>query len=456
MKYLFSAKHFFLCLVVVGSAAATLSAHAQQVKEQFIPILTFKVGPAGPLGIATNAGYIDYYNLINIRDGGINGVKLVWEECETERNVQKGIDCYEKLKSKGPTGASVVNPIATDIAYALLKRSAADKVPIMTGGYGRTDATDGSVFPYMFPIGTNYWNQNTAKIKYIGMRSGGIAKLNGKTIVNLYHGSAYGRETKEILDLQAQKYGFKVVHIEVTPPGTDQVAQWKQIVELKPHWVILRGIGAMNPAALMTAYKFGYPASRILGVTWAGAEEDVLPAGEAARGFITAATALSGKEFPVIREIQKYVYAKGKGEMAADMSRFGLTYYNRGVSGAILIVEAIRVAQGKFGKRPVTGEEVRWGIENMYLSDRRISQLGSFGLSQPLKLSCSNHEGGGSVRFQRWNGREWVPITNWIEGDYSLVRPLIEKSAAEYAKQEGITPRNCGSRSVEGESNKNS
>ena len=32
--------------------------------------------------------------------GGINGVKITWDECETEYNASKGVECYERLKKK--------------------------------------------------------------------------------------------------------------------------------------------------------------------------------------------------------------------------------------------------------------------------------------------------------------------------------------------------------------------
>lgn len=70
----------------------------------------------------------------------------------------------------------------------------------------------------------------------------------------------------------------------------------------------------------------------------------------------------------------------------------------------ILNVEAVRVAQEKFGKRPLTGEEVRWGFENIHLTDERLKELGAYGLVQPLKLSCEDHEGGGAVRFNSGMG----------------------------------------------------
>src|SRR5690606_12021034 len=124
---------------------------------------------------------------------------------------------------------------------------------------------------------------------------------------------------------------------------------------------------------------------RILGVWWAGAEEDVIPAGKAARGFITTAFTLSGRDFPVVRDILKYVYGSGANS-GFDAARVGTTYYNRGLSASMLMIEAMRTAQARFGKRPLTGEEIRWGMENMKLTDRRIHDIGGFGLLQPLEL----------------------------------------------------------------------
>ncbi len=444
-----------VAVIVSMFAVWAHAAEKTKAKEQYFPVLTFKTGSAAPLGISTFYGYVDYWEMLNKRDGGVNGIKLTWGECETERKVERGLECYEKMKALGPTGATAMSPGATDLTYALLKRATADKIPLMTQGYGRTDTADGSVFPYVFPIGTHYWSQSTVKIKYIGMRLGGMDKLKGKKIVNLYHGSGYGKETMEILDIQAQKYGFKVIHIEVPLPGTEQDAQWKQIVEMKPDWVILRGIGSMNAVALKTAHKYGWPASRILGVWWSGAEEDVIPAGDAARGFITTAFTLPGRDFPVVRDILKYVYGGG-GKNGFDPAGVGSTYYNRGLSAAMLMIEAMRAAQAHFGVRPLTGEEMRWGIENMQLTDRRINDIGAFGLLQPLKLTCANHEGGGAVRFQRWNGKEWTPITGWIMSDQELVRPLVEKSAHEYAAKEGVRPRDCKKVTAEFDANRRS
>jgi branched-chain amino acid transport system substrate-binding protein len=126
-----------------------------------------------------------------------------------------------------------------------------------------------------------------------------------------------------------------------------------------------------------------------------------------------------------------------------DANRIGSVYYNRGIVHGIITAEAIRTAQDKFGRKPLTGEQVRWGIEHLALDARRLEQLGAAGLMQPLKVSCLDHEGGGAVRFQQWDGARWKVISDWIASDQSIVRPMIEESAAKYAKENKITPRDC-------------
>ena len=432
---------------LLGAAAFAVAGTAYSQNEQFIPMNGYWVGPYAAGGSGIFGGFIDYVNMVNARDGGVNGVKITYEKCETEYNNARGVECYERTKKRGPTGASLVHPLSTGITYSLIDKGTADHIPIVSIGYGRTDASDGRVFPWVFPLITNYWSQNTAKIKFIGMKEGGMDKLKGRKIVNIYHDSAYGKETIPVLDVQAKKYGFEVSHIPVAHPGNEQQAQWLQVRQIKPDWVILRGWGVMNPVALKTAARIGFPRDKIIGVWWSGAEEDVIPAGDAAKGYIAAGFNVSGANYPVIKEIEKHVYAKGKGEME-DRSRVGSIYYNRGVVFAILTTEAVRTAQERYGKgKPMTGEQVRWGLENLKIDNKRLKELGATGFMQALKVSCMDHEGGGQVKFQQWDGRKWNVITDWIPSDQSIVRPMIEESAAKYAKEKGITPRDCSKES---------
>ena len=429
-----------LLSLVAASLVLTPFAATQAQNEQFIPALVYRTGPYAAGGSGFWGGMEDYMELLNIRDGGLGGVTLTWEECETAYNSDRGVECYERLKGNGPTGASIVHPLSTGITYRLIERATADKIPLISMGYGRTDATNGKVFPYVFPLVTNYWSQNTAKIKYIGMKEGGMGNLKGKKIANLYHESSYGKETIPVLDKQAEIYGFEVRHYPVPHPGLDQKATWLQIARrYKPDWVILRGWGVMNPTALKEAARVGFPATQIVGVWWSGAEEDVIPAGKAAVGYVAAGFHPSGADFPVIQEILDKVHGAGKGHISPQ--RVGTIYYNRGLIAGILTVEAIRTAQGKFGNKPLTGEQIRWGIENLDVTEEGIKELGAEGLMSPLKVSCADHEGGGKVKFLEWTGTQWKEVTDWIETDKSIVNPMIQANSSKYAKEKGITPR---------------
>ena len=96
-----------LSLAAAGVLTAPVTA-VQAQNEQFIPYPIYRVGPyaAGGTGIA--GGFFDYLSLVNT-NGGVNGVTITWEECEFGYNSDRGVECYERLKGKGPTGGSMIH-----------------------------------------------------------------------------------------------------------------------------------------------------------------------------------------------------------------------------------------------------------------------------------------------------------------------------------------------------------
>jgi branched-chain amino acid transport system substrate-binding protein len=408
---------------------------------QFLPVLSYREGAARFVQVPQANGFIDYLTLLNERDGGINGVPLVWEECETVYDVARGVECYERLKSKGPTGAAAVHPLSTPLTYALLERATRDQIPLITVGGGRADTAEGRVFPYVFPLPINWWSQSTAKLRFIGQRVGGMDQLKGLKIAHVYYDADFGRETMPILDHQAARYGFTVQHLPVPPPGLDQQATWLRVKVFQPDWVILRTFGVMTPTALKAAAQVGFPRDKIVGPHPTCSEPDVGPAGEAAIGFICAIWWGTGRHFPLIQEVLQYVYARGKG--AGPEREVGTTRWNLGLLRALLMTEGIRTAMRQFGHQPLTGAQVQWGLEHLSLTLAYLKELGAEGLLSPVTLSCRDHEGGGGVKFQQWDGKQWVVLTDWIATDQALVRPLVEAAAAKYAQEKGITPRDC-------------
>jgi branched-chain amino acid transport system substrate-binding protein len=409
--------------------------------EQFLPVLSFREGAQRFVGIPLADGYIAYLTLLNERDGGIHGVTLVWEECETVCDVPRSVACYERLKSKGPTGATAIHPLSTPLTYARLEQATRDQIPLITSGFGRSDTADGRVFPYVFPAPITYWSQNTAKLRFLGQRVGGLAQLKGRTIAQVFIDNDLGRETLPMLDTQAAQYGFTVQHLPVPLPGLEQQATWLRVKVAQPDWVLLQTFGVSTPTALKAAAQGGFPRDTIVGFHPTCAEQEMVQAGEAAIGYICAIWHGTGTHFPLIQDMLKLVYARGKGP--GPEGDVGTGPWMRGMLRGLLTTEAIRTAMRHFGHQPLTGAQVQWGLEHLSLTAAYIKELGAEGLLPPITLSCRDHEGGGGVKFQQWDGTQWKAITDWMASDQALVRPLVEASAAKYAQEQGITPRDC-------------
>ena len=412
---------------------------AEQV--QYFPIFVFRTGPFAPSGIPAANAARDFALLIEKRDGGINGVKAVYEECETQYNTKLGIECYEKLKGKGSTGATIINPASTGLTYQLIPKASVDKIPIMTMGYGRTAAADGRVFKWVFNFPTTYWSQASAFVRYIGQESGGLDRLAGKSIALIYHNSAYGKEPIPVLEALSEKYGFELRLIAVDHPGQEQKAAWLQVRRFQPDWILLWGFGVMNQVAIKEAAANGFPMERMLGVWWSGTESDVVPAGDDAIGYKAGTFHAPGSDFPLFQDIVKYVYDGDFEE--ARRNHWGEILYNRTILNYVYGAEAVRTAMARWGNKAMTGEQVRWGLENLNVTEERFAELGLEGFAKELKVSCEDHESGGSVLIQQWDGSKWNLITDWIEPMRDVVRPMIEKAAAAYAKENNITLRDC-------------
>jgi branched-chain amino acid transport system substrate-binding protein len=430
--------------VAAGGLSALAGPLLAQGGEQFLPSLVYRTGPYAPNGIPFANGVADYWTLVNERDGGINGVKIVYEECETGYATDKGVECYERLKGKGPTGAGYVSPLSTGITFALTEKAPGDKLPLLTTGYGRSESRDGSVFAWNFIAVGSYWTAADIAVQHIAKELGGFDKLSGKKITLVYHDSPYGKEPIPALEVRAKKHGFIYRGVPVTHPGVEQKSQWLSIRQDRPDYVLLWGWGVMNSTSVIEAAAVGYPRDKMIGVWWSGAEPDVTPAGEKAVGYKALMLQHPAGKFAVHADLDKYVVSKGKSVAKDDYAQ---VLYNRGLINSMLGVEAIRTAQGKFGKKPLTGEQVRWGFENLNLTEARIKELGFEGMLKPMKFSCQDHQGADQGRVQQWDGKAWKIISDYYTADDSLLAPMVKEAAAKYAKDKNIAPRDCAKES---------
>jgi branched-chain amino acid transport system substrate-binding protein len=420
--------------------APTVTPALAQDKTIFVPLLVYRTGPYAPNGIPSANGFNDYFNLLNARDGGINGVKIAFEECEMQYDTKQAIECYERLKAKHPV---LVNPFSTGVTYQLIPKAPVDKVVVHSAGYGMTASADGRWFPWVFNFPMTYWSQASAFIKYVGQQEGGMAKLKGKKIVHIYHNSPYGKEANPTLETLARQLGYELTLLAVDHPGQEQKATWLQVRRIQPDWIYISGWGVMNQVAVKEASAHGMKMDHVVGNWWTGTETDVVPAGDAAKGYKSMTFHAPGPGFPVHQDIFKHVYDKGKGAWGTDRAKVGEVLYNRTLINAMLNTEGVRTAMGRFGNKPLTGEQVRWGFENLNLTEQRLEQLGMKGLMRPLRVTCDNHEGNGLALVQQWDGKKWNIVSDWIEPMREVVRPKLEEAAVAEGKKLGYTMRDC-------------
>jgi branched-chain amino acid transport system substrate-binding protein len=429
-----------------ASAMLTSGAVMAQAKVQFFPSLTGRTGPVAPNATPFANGYADYMKLVNVR-GGINGVQTLVEECETAYATDRGVECYERLKGKHG-GATVFQPLSTGITFALTEKIPNDKIPMITSGYGRSDSADGGVFKWNFPLIGHYWVAGDVVLQQIAKLEGGFDKLRGKKIAVVYHDSPFGKEVLPIITERSKMHGFEMQLLPVPAPGVEQKAVWLQVRQQRPDYVIMQTWGVMTPTAIKEAVATGYPREKMFGTWWSGAEPDLRDVGAAAKGY-NAVMMQHGAEpqSAVVKEILDKVHAKGQGTGPKD--EVGSVLYMRGVVGAMLAVEGVRAAQERFGKgKVVTGEQARWGYENLNLTQAKLDALGFKGVMRPVSTSCADHMGSAWARVHTWDGSKFTWSSDWLQADEQIIKPMVRASADRYAAEKKIqrrTPQDCQS-----------
>ena len=419
-----------------------LSAGSQalaQAKEQFIPVLSYRTGPYAPNGTPWANGFVDYLKLVNSK-GGINGVKIAYEECETGYDTARSVECYERLKGKHG-GATVFQPLSTGITFALTEKIPGDKIPMITSGYGRSDSADGNVFKWNFPLIGHYWVAGDVLLQHIAKQAGGWDKLKGKKIAVGYHDSPFGKELLPIVQERAAMHGFTLQLLPIPAPGVEQKAIWLQIRQQRPDYVMLQTWGVMTATSIKEAIATGYPREKMFGTWWSGAEPDIKDIGAGAKGY-NAVMMQHGAEpqSAVAKEILAKVHDKGLG--TGPKTQVGEVLYMRGVVGAMLAVEGVRQAQEKYGKGKVmTGEQARWGYENLNLTQAKLDALGFKGVMRPVSTSCADHMGSAWARVHTWDGSKFVWASDWLQADEQIIKPLVKASADKYAAEKKLTRR---------------
>ncbi len=429
--------------LILGTAAVAMLSGAQIMSASaedtfYIPSLSYRTGPYAGGGVPIANGFSDYMTMLNERDGGIGGVKVVVEECETGYNSQKGVECYESTKGKNPL---VYNPMSTGITLQLVPKAPVDQIPVLSMGYGLSATAVGEKFPWGFNYPTTYWSQLSAILKYIDSKGG----IKGKKIGYIYLDVGYGREPLPLLEKLSKSMGFSVAKFPVAGKEMQsQSSHWLNVRKERPDWMIMWGWGAMNSTAIKEAVKIKFPLDHFIGNWWSGADADLGPVGEVGKGYLAANFSGIGTDFPAMQDVLKYVIDAGKSSQTTDRNQVGDVLYNRAVANAVIVAEAIMAAQKATGKKVINSVDMRAGLETFDLSVDRLKELGLDGFMAPIHASCKDHEGGGGIFVQQWNGSGWDKVSEPISPETSVIRPLLEESADKYiAEKPGWKTQSC-------------
>jgi branched-chain amino acid transport system substrate-binding protein len=360
----------------------------------------------------------DYAELLNQR-GGIEGHPIQVTVQDHGNEPQRGIDCYERLKREG---VIVFDFFSTPVSRAVLPRIMQDGNIMVQPLTGRGDAVDGEVFTNVFPLAPTYWGQAANIISYFKKQAGG--KLEGKKVAYLYLDTPFGREPMPVLEALKRIERFDLQTFPFPVPGNDQSAAFAQIRRFQPDWVVLWSFSPLNPITFREMQRNGIPLEKLVTVNWIN-EVDINNFGAAAaKGLKRSAVVSGGAEHPLVRDILRELYDKGKGngerKLVAD------SYYNTGLAVYSSVFEGVRLAIKSQGW-PLTPQKLRQG---MY----QIKNYDAKGFMAPITVTPKDHGGGGKTRIDMWDGAKWVPQTDWFADYTGLVNTLVKANSADFAK----------------------
>ncbi|HXG04419.1 MAG TPA: ABC transporter substrate-binding protein [Candidatus Binatia bacterium] len=388
---------------------------AQAGHEIVIGLQCDRTGATQTVGVNLCPGYHDYIRLVNSK-GGVNGHKIKALEIDHEYKVPPAVEAYERHKKEG---AVLIGVYGTPQVYALTQKLTEDRIPGTSPGFGRADATDGTRYPYIFPIAATYWSQAAAAVDFAKKQLGG---LKGKKIAYLFFDNPAGREPIPILEDLAEREGFQLKTFAVPPPGVEMGAQALDIAQrFRADFVITHLFGRSPSVSIKELKRVGYPLRKVVAMVWGASEADVEAAGGfgAAEGYYAMQFAGVGTDYPVLQEIREMYKKEGK-EPPKEMA--STVFYNRGVLIAAIHVEAIRNALKAKPDGRITGEDVKKGFEQI-----RGFTLG--GLVPPLEITPENHEGGGWVQIWQVKGGKFVKATDWFKAYQDVVARHVREAA---------------------------
>jgi branched-chain amino acid transport system substrate-binding protein len=403
--------------VTIAVVALTVSVGLSQGKVLKIGNFCDRLGPTQTIGVKYCVGFHDYMDLINSR-GGVDGHKIEHNEIEHAYAVPKAVEGYNKFKSEGYLA---VVSYGTPITDALKTFANRDKISLLTPGFGISDVEDATKFPYVFVGVASYKSQIAAIYQYIkeSWKENRAAK-----VAYLFYDNPAGREPIDVLADIAEKEGFQLKTFAVPPPGVEMGAQVLDIAQrFRADFVVAHLFGGAPSVSIKEFKRVGYALRKVVSFVWGAAEANIDGAGGfgVAEGYSAMQFAGVGTDYPVLNEIRAMYKKQGK-EPPREMA--STVFYNRGVLIGALHVEAIRHAVKAKPDGKITGADAKAGFE-------KISNFTLGGLVPPLKITPTDHEGGGLVQIWQVKGGKFVKVTDWFAAYQDVVAKHIKESGAK-------------------------
>lgn len=403
-----------LALMVGAATGLGLAGTATaQEKKIVIGVQCDRTGPTQIVGTVLCPAMHDYFNYVNSKKL-LDGYKIDAPEIDTAYKVPPSVEAYEQQKQQG---AVIMSVYGTPQAHALNERLEKDKIPTTTPGFGIAASADGAKYPYLFPIAASYFSQGAAAVQFAKNQLGG--SLKGKKIAYVYYDNPAGKEPIPVIEDLQKKEGFELRTFAVPPPGVEMGAQILDITQrYRPDFVISHLFGRSPSVSIKEFKRSGYPLSKVLGLVWASAEDDIKAAGgwAVAEGYNTMQFAGAGDDYPVRQEIKAMYKKDGKAPPAAMDNT---VIYNRGLFQAAIQVKALENALKVTGGKQPTGPDVKKGFE-------QIKNFTLGGLVPPLEITPEDHEGGGWVRVFKVHDGKFVPEGDWFRAYRDVVMQTVK------------------------------
>ena len=348
------------------------SAAAEKQKEIVILHVADYTGPASSVLAAVADGQVDYFKYVEEK-GGISGakVKLEWFDSKYDQSIMKS--SYDRYKDRIHLVSSNATP------WAMIEKTIADedKIPYVNTATGTTHLPPFSEFSY--DCTTIPGNMLTAGINHFKKK---WTKSEPMKVAILTVDLGYALNTVKKVVEWCKDNGIEVTH-ELYPRGAlDVIAQLTKAKAKDADLLVVNALPSSAPVVIKDARGMGIKAP-ILGpeVFFIQETRDIVGP-ELAEGIIRVSSSASGgvNDNSKGMELARKLYAKyrGKGEMYGG--------YARGVGGAMIMEEAIRLALEKVPADQLKPADIkRHGLDRM--------KNFKTGIFPPITFTPTDHRG---------------------------------------------------------------